>query len=411
MKKLLFIFSLILILSSCTKKQTASEDNSLQNQTTEKDFITMEEFLNEERNPNERCGITFYDSVTFCDIPDTFKIQNYPLFGVEGEYYLPKEPLKEIQFDYNYEEDYYYIQLPVETYEKNPELYLEAVQDEKSFFYNNKQTLKFNAENNYDGQLLDYNFYFTLTYRNLYSKNNKWTIYLKNVQTDEVITKKTVTINKTSDYVVYQDEYENPFVIKEDCNMQCEKKYNLMYKGKGSTNDNEGTIVVFSYKIDTEYVSYIPILAFKSKSDDNEVCNISFSIKQPGQYKIDFYDCATGKITVHDALTYLQLLNTNLKKIETNNTKWKVNTLDGLRLRDAPRGNKIGLLPNETKLLQTKEAYYTFYDCINGQEGFWIEVQLLSNTELASNIKKETLNCEESISDGWVFSGFLVKEE
>ena len=271
MKKLLFIFSLILILSSCAKKQTDSEDNSLQNQTTEKDFITMEEFLNEERNPNERCGITFYNSVTFCDIPDTFKIQNYHLFGIEGEYYLPKEPLKEIQFDYNYEEDYYYIQLPVETYEKNPELYLEAVQDEKSFFYNNKQTLKFNAENNYDGQLLDYNFYFTMTYRNLYSKNNKWTIYLKNVQTDEVITKKTVTINKTSDYVVYQDEYENPFVIKEDCNMQCEKKYNLMYKGKGSTNDNEGTIVVFSYKIDTEYVTYIPILAFKSKSDDNEV--------------------------------------------------------------------------------------------------------------------------------------------
>ena len=144
--------------------------------------------------------------------------------------------------------------------------------------------------------------------------------------------------------------------------------------------------------------------------DKNGVCHFEFSIKERGQYKIDFYNTATGEIIRNDAFHYIQASGKDIKHVEKKGTNWKVDSAEGLRLRNSPWGEKVGLLENETLLVQTEETLYPFYDFIDGQYGFWIPVKIVNKPEDYNSDYKEKLICDyPDETDGWVFSGFLKK--
>ena len=437
-----FCAVLCVIICSCSKSKTSSDnadiaemiklaataeknENNSQLQVEaapKKNYLTMEEFINERKGLYEKGGIALYEAGEIYDVPEGFGIEPHRIFGVESEYVPPDEPYKEIEITFIWEDEYLHIMLPTEVYKKNPDVYLEAEHDGKTFAYNDKKPLKFDAEINYSNELVGYHYYLEFTNRNLYSQNDEWNITLKNCQNDEIIASKAVSRKTIPDnYVVYTDEYESPFTILENRGMQVDKIYHLIYKGKGGSFPDEGTMIVFSYCYYCSYpsygIAYIPFVGVKTKTDKDGVCNLDFSIKEPGQYKIDFYDCASGEITRCFSFNYMEaheeVLSSGhykeVKLVEQKDTEWKVNSPEGLRLRDSPWGEKIGLLADGTELIQTEETHYPFYDFIDGVHGFWIPVQIKNKTEESEPQEKKEIYCNNELTDGWVFSGFLEK--
>ena len=398
---------------SPTQTQTAPEPK--------RDYLTMEEFLKEREGLYEKGGITLYDAGEIYDVPEEFGIETHRVFGLHSEYVPPEEPYKEIEITFVWEDDFLHIMLPTEVYEKNPEVYLEAEHDGKTFAYNEKKPLDFDAETNHSDELVGYHYYLEFMNRNLYSQNDKWNILLKNCQNDEVIAAKTVTMPTIPDnYVVYTEEYESPFTILKNRGMQVDTIYHLIYKGKGGSFPDEGTMIVFSYGYYCAYpsygIAYIPFVGVKTKTDRDGVCNLDFSIKEPGQYKIDFYDCATGEITRCFSFNYMEAHKVfsrgryqEVKLVEQKGTEWKVDSPEGLRLRDCPWGKKIGLLADGTEVIQMEETHYPFYDFIDGVDGFWIPVQIKNKTEESESQDEKEIYCNSELTDGWVFSGFLKK--
>ena len=85
----------------------------------------------------------------------------------------------------------------------------------------------------------------------------------------------------------------------------------------------------------------------------------------------------------------------------------QVNSPEGLRLRTAPWGEKIGLLKDGEEVIQTNDTMYPFYDFIDNEYGFWIPVRIL-DAEFETD---KTILKTYDITNGWVFSGFLKKIE
>ena len=179
----------------------------------------------------------------------------------------------------------------------------------------------------------------------------------------------------------------------------------FLYKGKPS----EGDMIVISYGFSSIYgISYVPFTAIKTKNDKDGVCSFDFKISQPGQYMIDFYNEQTGEIHKTSAFDFLEVrADKDFKPIEKSGTKWKVNSPEGLRLRTAPWGEKIGLLKDGEEVIQTNDTMYPFYDFIDNEYGFWIPVRIL-DSEFETD---KTILKTYDITNGWVFSGFLKKIE
>ena len=373
----------------------------------------MEDFLKEREGLYEKGGVALYDAGLIYDVPEGFERQFQRIFGVEDDYIPPEEPYSEIIIDFLVaEEDFLHIILPKDVYEKTPEIYLEAEHDGKTFAYMDKKPLDFAKEKNYSDVFLGYHCHVHFNNRNLYSNSDKWKISLKACGSDEVIAEKTISKKSTpGGYVVYSEEYESPFVGLENRHLEIDTRYHLIYKGKGGSMPDEGTMIVFSYCYYYDGgtgLLYIPFLGVKTKTDKGGVCNLDFSLREPGQYKIDFYDCETGKVTQFFTWDYLSTAIVEIKHVEEKGSAWKVSSAEGLRLRDAPWGKKLALLEDGTELIQTEDSLYPFYDFIDGQHGFWIPVKIKDKTiDLGG---KEVFCRKPKETDGWVFSGFLEIE-
>ena len=298
------------------------------------------------------------------------------------------------------------------------ELYLEAEHDGKTFTYQETNPIDFQEETNSKGELLGYRAYISFENRNLYSKSDKWNLTLRDCHDGTILASETVSQKPSPcGYTVYTGDhgYESPFVdsISVNRNLEPGKPYHMIYNGKGGSFPvlEKGTMIVFSYCYYYDGKSkmlYVPFLGVQTKSDENGVCSIDFSIKEPGQYKIDFYDVTTGEINLTSNFDYLTVRDdVDLKRVEKKGTRWKVNSAEGLRLRDSPWGEKIALLENGTELIQTEETHYPFYDFIDAH-GFWIPVKYADKTSQNQEKEKKHVYClNEEETVGWVFSGFL----
>lgn len=423
----IFFLCACLVLSACSKNKNSENqniDSFSQNDkeeknvsVPEKDYLSMDEYLSEHFKSYEKGGINIHTGLIY-DVPDEFSREVFSLFGIEGDYIPPEKPYEEIEITFlPYLDSLLHIMIPNEVHDINPEVYLEAQHDGKSFFYNNKSPLKMKTEKNFDGEQIGYHGSYIFNNRNMYSSNDKWDIFLRSCSTDEILYKQTFSLKFwPQDYIVYSQEYEDPFVLKENRKLEIGENYHLIYKGKGRSRDGYGTMVVFSYCYQSDnkdaQVVYFPLFGVIPKIDIEGVCDVEFSIKEPGQYKIDFYDYATGEVIRNDALHFIQVMDGPVKHVENPGTKWKVSSPEGLRLRNCPWGDKIGLLENETELIQTEETLYPFYDFIDEVHGFWIPVRIQNKTQEYENLSKEKLICFDSDkTDGWVFSGFLEKIE
>ena len=149
----------------------------------------------------------------------------------------------------------------------------------------------------------------------------------------------------------------------------------------------------------------------KTKPSDENTKTVEVLPDQPGQYKLDFYDVLSGKITYTSFFDFINVSRlSETEYVETVGTEWKVNSPEGLRLRDSPWGEKVGLLRDGTELIQTENAHYPFYDFIDGHHGFWIPVRQKNPPETSDVQKKTEIFCDSGEqTEGWVFSGFLTK--
>lgn len=424
MKKVLLLL-FVIVLVSCSRKQSVENkteaNNTEKNQaelvitTPERTYLTMDEYLEEHFKSYGygKGGISIYNEGLIYDVPESVKREEFRVFGIEGDYIPPETPYKEIEISFRPGIDsLLHVMLPKEVYDKNPEVYIEAQHEGKSFFYNNKLPLNLKEIVSYSDTIIGYEHALIFNNRNLYSKDYNWDVLLRNCSTDEILYKQSFTLGfGPQEYVVYSQEFENPFVRLENDNLETGKQYHLIYQGKGSSSsDNNGTMAIFSYGYQPRNIVYFPLFGVITKTDKNGVCHFEFSIKERGQYKIDFYNTATGEIIRNDAFHYIQASGKDIKHVEKKGTNWKVNSADGLRLRNSPWGEKIGLLENETLLVQTEETLYPFYDFIDDQHGFWIPVKIENKPEDYNSDYKEKLICDyPDETDGWVFSGFLKK--
>lgn len=416
MKKLFICIILIFISFSCNEKTKLNKNKNNKNVSHEEtilqiedDSFSMKDYINTIQSVNENGGIAIYDSGVFYEVPNEFKVESVKIFGIPGEYYPPENPITQIQIQPDYdpiEWDRLHIQIPIEIYEKYPNQYLEAEHEGKIFFYSNKNSLKYIETKNNENELLGYHVYIPFVNRNLYSNDNKFILRLRNtidnsILSEEIIIKDTVNC----DYVVYIDEYESPFKELDNNNINANEKIHLIYKN----HFGEQEMIIFSFGYyDYKKISYIPFTAIKANLITNNVCSLDFSIREPGQYKIDFYDVKTKQIHKTSNFDYISVKRDNIQHIEKSSTAWLVNSIEGLRIRTSPWGEKIGLLEHQTELYQTEDSLYPFYDEIDNIRGFWIPVKVVNNIEYTN---KHNVICEdESQTDGWVFSGYLIKK-
>ena len=397
-------------------------ENATEKSQAEKDYLTMDEFL-QTKGSYEKGGVSILDGGYIFDVPEKFEKQEVMIFGDEGEYFPPEKPYTKIFIGFMNDGGALNINLPASVFEERNKLYLEAEHDGKTFTYQETNPIDFQEETNSKGELLGYRAYIGFENRNLYSKSDKWNLTLRDCHDGTILASETVS-QKTSPcgYTVYTGDhgYESPFVdsISVNRNLEPGKEYHMIYKGKGGSFPvlEKGTMIVFSYCYYYDGKSkllYVPFLGVQTKSDENGVCSIDFSIKEPGQYKIDFYDAGTGEINLTSNFDYLLVKDDkDLKFVEKKGTRWKVNSSEGLRLRDSPWGEKIALLENGTELIQTEMTHYPFYDFIDAH-GFWIPVKYadgdLQNQEIKKNLSVYCADSTETV--GWVFSGFLEKKE
>lgn len=387
----------------------------------EKDYLTMDEFL-DTRYSYEKGGVSILDGGYIFDVPEKFEKQEVMIFGDEGEYFPPEEPYTKIFIGFMNDGGALNINLPASVFEERNELYLEAEHDGKTFTYQETNPIDFQEETNSKGELLGYRAYISFENRNLYSKSDKWNLTLRDCHDGTILASETVSQKPSPcGYTVYTGDhgYESPFVdsISVNRNLEPGKEYHMIYKGKGGSFPvlEKGTMIVFSYCYYYDGKSkmlYVPFLGVQTKSDENGVCSIDFSIKEPGQYKIDFYDVTTGEINLTSNFDYLTVRDdVDLKRVEKKGTRWKVNSAEGLRLRDSPWGEKIALLEDGTELIQTEETHYPFYDFIDAH-GFWIPVKYADKTSQNLEKGKKHVYClSEEETVGWVFSGFLERLE
>lgn len=434
MRKSFFLLVLTaVIICSCSKNENNIETSSRgttetveQNQAiketqtaeVEKDYLIIEDFEKLTYGLYEKGGVALYEAGEIYDVPKEFPTQEVMVFGIPGDYFPPEDPLEKIVMMFN-GDGFLQIQLPPSLYESTPELYLEAEHDGKTFIFENKSPLKFEADRN-SREIVDYCFTTYFCNRNLFSKSNEWTIRLKNSNTDELVAEQVLTKESVScGYVVYSDEYENPFEFLETRSVEPNKQMHLLYKGKGGaiSADNGGTMVIFSYGyLNGRNISYIPFLGVKTKTDTDGICSFDFSIREPGQYKLDFYDVDTHEIRYTSFLDFISVsMREEPKHFGKAGLEWKVNSTEGLRLRNMPWGEKVGLLEDGTEVIQTEKALFPFYDFIDGQKGFWIPVKRKIQQENSdatdeyAQQEKPKIYYDSGIKpDGWVFSGFLT---
>ena len=431
----IFMILTAVIFCSCSKSKAETEaatntaetvtgaqaqtEQPAQTAGSEKDYLIIEDFEKLTYGLYEKGGVALYEAGEIYDVPENFPTQEVKIFGIPDDYFPPEEPLEKIVIMFN-EGGFLQIQLPPSVYESTPELYLEAEHDGKTFVYENKSPLHFEGDRN-NQEIVDYRFYTYFENRNLYSKSNDWTIRLKNCQTDELVAEQVLTRAPIPcGYVVYSNEYENPFAPLETRSVETNKKMHLLYKGKGGAIPmvSGGTMVIFSY----DYyaggtIIYIPFLSVKTKTDDGGICTFDFSIREPGQYKLDFYDVETQEVRYTSFFDFISVSSyEKVKHVATAGTEWKVNSPEGLRLRNMPWGEKVGLLEDGTEIIQTEDALFPFYDFIDGQKGFWIPVKRKVKPELSDNNgdaaqkeKPEVYWSKTPEPDGWVFSGFLTQ--
>ena len=421
----IFILILAVFCAACTKTKPSDENTktvevlpdqpgqieALPENQLEQTSLSMEKFAKLREGLYEKGGIALFESGEIYDVPEEFEKQSVRIFGVEGDYFPPAEPYKEILITFIIEDENLHIMLPADVYEKSPELYIEAEHDGKTFIYKDKKPLNFHEEKNID--LIGYHASVYFTNRNICSKSDEWKFRLKNCQNDELVAEQTLTRKAVAcGYVVYSEEYENPFVRNENCGIKPDTQYHLIYMGKGGSFPDEGTMAVFSYGYYTNrQLLYIPFLGVKTKTDKDGICTFDFSIREPGQYKLDFYDVPSGKITYTSFFDFINVSRlSETEYVETVGTEWKVNSPEGLRLRDSPWGEKVGLLRDGTELIQTENAHYPFYDFIDGHHGFWIPVRQKNPPETSDVQEKPEIFCDSGEqTEGWVFSSFLTK--
>ena len=432
----LCIFLVALMLYNCSKSEpstaastdkdgaeTVAETQAVQAAELEKDYLTIEDFKKLTQGLYEKGGVALYESGEIYDVPQNFPTQEIVVFGIPGDHFPPEKPIEKIIIKFTKdEESFLQIQLPQNVYESNPELYLEAEHDGKTFTYKNKTPLQFNKDSN-DYAVLDYWCSVPFYNRNLYSKNNDWTIRLKNCKTDELVAEQILKkAPLLCGYVVYSKEYEDPFAILENRSTKVNTKMHLIYKGKGGaiSAGNGGTMVVFSYGyLNGKNITYIPFLGVKTKTDDNGVCTFDFSIREPGQYKLDFYDVETQETRYTSFLDFISVSRREEQKhFGKAGLEWKVNSPEGLRLRNMPWGEKVGLLEDGTEVIQTEAALFPFYDYIDGHKGFWIPVKRKIQPENSDTTEEDAQQEKPKIyndsvikPDGWVFSGFLTQAD
>ncbi len=417
-KTFVFILILSLVFVSCSKNakdeslanKVNSEIEAVENQQTETvhDEKTIQvQDSSVTMSVLEKGGFTVYGNAEFCDIPKECRKQEYSIFGIEGdEMPLETSPDKiEIKCSSVDNDLNYTVYIPESVYKDNPEIYLEAEHDGKTFVYKDKSPLELKTNKAMDG-ICYYTTYFPFVNRNLFSENSEWILKLKNSQNDELIYKEVWNRPVVScNYVVYKDEYESPFVALDHNRVNPNEKNHLLYKGD---------VAVISYCCNYgRGIVYIPFVALKAKHNVNGVCDLEFSIQASGQYKVDFYDSTTSQLTETSCFDYISVSYQKdaVEFAEKKGTVWKVNSPEGLRYRDSPWGDKIGVLENATELIQTEEMQLPFSDCIDGEKGFWIPIAL---KDVALEIKPDSPkiycdNPDETL--GWVFSGFLTKIE
>ncbi len=424
----IFIFIIFVLASfSCSKteiKNQSVEKEITQNETVEfiqpeKSFYTIEEYAASIENLHAKGGITIYDESDFVSVPEKFQIQNVNIFGIDGEYNPPKESITEVCINLSDPDlcvsNLLHIQIPVKLHEENPELYIEAEHDGKIFTHNNKSPIKFSKEKNNQNETLGYHAYVDFTNRNLYSKENEFILRLKNCKDDKVIATHILKQPPVRcNYAAYKNEFESPFEKLESQSVSSNEKYHLIYGGKECFNFDGGDMIVFSYGYNWNEgtkIAYIPFLAVKSKNFKDGVYSFVFSILESGQYKIDFYNEKTGKKTETSLLDYIQVpYNKSIKYVEKKGTEWKIDSAEGLRLRNAPWGEKIGLLEDGTELIQNEEIHYPFYDCIDGKKGFWIPVKRKNAENMIEQKTSPVIYADKpEETEGWVFTGYLLK--
>ncbi len=417
MKKILvsvLILSSFFISCSKTKKEETiveekiEENNSTENQNKEieedKKSISIQDYLNNIKIM-EKGGFTVYGDVEFCELPKNCKLKEYSVFGLDGDEGFLETAPKEIKLEISsFDNDVVYTAYVSENvFQKESKIYLEAVHDGKSFLCNDKNPVELIQRTAMDGSVY-YLFYFSFVNRNLYSANTEWILNFRSCQNDEIIAKKMINqVHVSCNYVVYKDEYENPFVSLNHNSIKPYEKNHLLYKGD---------VLILSYgRYYGKGISYIPFAAVKTKQNKNGVCDIEFSLKQDGQYKVDFYDSRTGIFTETSCFDYItvEYQKGSDTFLEKEDTEWKVNSLEGLRYRNAPWGEKIGVFEDATQLIQTEEIYIPFFDCIDNVKGFWIPVRLKYRNQ-EENQESPFVYCDNpDMTMGWVFSGFLTK--
>ena len=355
----------------------------------------------------EKGGIILYEDGLFCDVPEDFEIQHYREIDLDEEPELPEEPISEISITMNTILERLEIRLPVNVYSPSLCLYLEAEHDGEVFFCYDKEILYFQEETNYNGIVTDYYTSVNFINKNLYSTDNTFIVRLIDGKTEEIFYQEIIELLPVYyDFVVYRDDYKSPFTCKDNQSIRTNEKMHLIYTGRPS----EGDMIVISYDPFDFGLSYVPFAAIKTKSDTDGVCSLDFKIRQPGQYKIDFYNEETGKIRITSVFDYLEVRADKNFYVEVPaGTTWKVISPEGLRLRTAPWGQRIGLLEDGMEVLQTKDTMYPFYDFIDGEYGYWIPVRVLGPD--AKKYETEWILKNDAETMGWVFSGFLKRNQ
>lgn len=345
-----------------------------------------------------------------CPVPEGFRSQKFRITGIDGDLSRPDKPFEEISITPSEETDFISIRLPAEVYEEYPELYVEAEHDGKLFVCDGGDALQFREESDYDGNLMGYSASVVFANRNLHSRSDDWTVRLKNRKDSAVIAQEAVIKEALPcGYAVYSEEYESPFVEPESSSVEPDKKMHMLYKGD---------MAVFSYCYQYDYRSkllYVPFLAVRAEADgDDGVRSFAFSIREPGQYKVDFYDSASGEARYTSAFDYISVEGNkgNGYGMTADGdawTEWKVDSSEGLWLRNMPWGEKISLLPDGMVVIQTERTMLPFSDCIDGEEGFWVPVHIKLRTDSYEPKETKEVFCDnENDTDGWVFSGFLT---
>lgn len=424
-----------LLICSCSKTKKAEaqnqeveieqEDDSpftkvtpVKTEPEEKNYLTKEEFwdMTTGHGVYQRGGVEISNDMY--DIPKEFQIQKTNIFGFGDEDYSKPEKITAIsmKLGIGYSDDMLFIEIPETVYNKTPQMYLEAEHEGKKFFLKDKEAISFSEYFGYEDNLLGYKTVTKFINRNLFSKSNEWILRLKACSNDELIAEKKINLPPVlCGYVVYKTEYENPFKELENRDIEVNETVHMIYKGKGSSfGDADMPVMSYGYYYDGgTKIAYIPFLCMQSKTDIDGISSVDLTFMEPGQYKIDFYNGTTKEITY---TTFFDYLNVNesrtVKHVEKKGTEWKVNSAEGLYLRNAPKGIKIALLPDQTELCQTEETLYPFEDLIDTSHGFWIPVKItnLNGSEINKDDVEIICNKPDE-TDGWVFSGFLTKKE